>query len=150
MNAPWPDDLSVGDALASLRRANALPVVPAGADKWSCKFGSISLTLPNFAWRRHAIDRHDLHHILINQPCNLSGECQVATWELAAGLFPNAWAQLFCLPLVAAGFALSPRRTWRTFHAGRRQRSLYGLSVDTSMRLGELRRYIERAAGDSY
>ncbi len=137
------DDISVSDALAKLRRSNALPVSPAEADVWSFKARSVVITLPNFSWRRRAIDRHDLHHVLINQPCNLKGESQVATWEFAAGAYPNIWPQLFCLPLVAAGFIISPAGTWRTFNSGRRQRSLYGLAIENVMRLGDLQDYIE-------
>lgn len=150
MSMLWSDDLSVSDALAKLRCSNVLLASPADAEKWSFNTGPVVITLPNFSWRRRAIDRHDLHHVLINQPCNLKGECQVATWEFAAGAYPSIWPQLFCLPLVAAGFIISPTRTWQTFKSGRRQRSLYGLAIESGMRLGDLRDYIgSRSQGGS-
>jgi hypothetical protein len=142
MSMPWSDDLSVSDALAKLRGSNALPASPDEGAKWSFKVGAAIIALPNFSWRRCAIDRHDLHHVLINQPCNLKGETQVATWEFAAGAYPSIWPQLFCLPLVAAGLVISPVGAWRTFKNGRRQRSLYGIAIDGAMRLGDLRGYI--------
>lgn len=140
----WSDDLKVSDALGKLRCANALAASPVEAEKWSFNVWAVVITLPNFSWRRRTIDRHDLHHVLLNQPCNLKGECQVATWEFAAGPYPNIWPQLFCLPLVAAGFVTSPVATWQTFKRGRHQRSLYGLAIDNACRLGDIRNYIER------
>jgi hypothetical protein len=138
----YADDARIGDVLADLRKARGLPLHPALATRWSFKLGPFRPTLPNFPWRRQAIDRHDLHHALIGAPCTLQGECEVAAWEFAAGPYPDLRPQLFCLPLVALGFLRSPRRIWRAFEAGRRQRTLYDRPLDDSDRLGELRAYI--------
>jgi hypothetical protein len=142
MIAPISDDLTVHEVLTRLRHESEQPSEPSEAITWSFKAGPFVFELPNFSWRARAIDRHDLHHLLIDQPFNLKGECQVATWEFAAGAYPDTRPRLFCLPLVAAGFVISPQQTWRTFKAGRRQQSLYGHSIDNRMRLGELRKYI--------
>lgn len=137
------DDLPASEVLARLRRASALASNPSETSTWSFSVAQIKIRLPNFSWRRRAIDRHDLHHVLLNQPCTLRGECQVATWEFAAGAWPDIRPQLFCCPLVALGFLITPRGTWRTFRAGRSQRSLYALTIDSMTRLGDLRAYIE-------
>jgi hypothetical protein len=147
MIAPVSDDQTVHEALTRLRRESGQPLDPSEAITWSFKAGPFVFALPNFSWRARAIDRHDLHHVLIDQPFTLKGECQVATWEFAAGAYPDIRPKLFCLPLVAAGFAVSPQQTWRTFKAGRRQQSLYGHSIDDRMRLGELRKYINDCSG---
>jgi len=66
-------ELSVGEALSRFRKANGIPCD--NATTWFCKFGPLRLRLPNFRWRRRAIARHDLHHILTSYPCTLRGEC---------------------------------------------------------------------------
>jgi hypothetical protein len=90
--------------------------------------GPVTLRLPNFRWRRRAILRHDLHHVLTGYPCTLRGEFQMAAWEFAAGRFPHPAATLFCLPLVAAGLLWSPRAIWAAFTAGRGSHSLYAVA----------------------
>ena len=117
------EETTLGEALAEFRRANGIPRDEARS--WTCRLGPLTLRLPNFRWRRRAILRHDLHHLLTGYPCTLRGECQVAAWEFAAGRFPHPAATLFCLPLVAAGVLWSPRAMWSAFTAGRRSRSLY-------------------------
>jgi hypothetical protein len=120
---------TVGEALAAFQRAHRLDPDPTNAASWTCKIGPVTLRLPNFAWRRSAILRHDLHHILTGYSCTMRGECQMAAWEFAAGRFPHPGATLFCLPLVAAGLVWSPRAIWSAFRRGRNGRSLYGVEL---------------------
>ena len=120
---------SVGEALAAFQRTNRLDPAPASASSWTCRVGPITLRLPNFAWRRAAIRRHDLHHILTGYSCTMRGEFQMATWEFAAGRFAHPGATLFCLPLVAAGLVWSPRAIWSAFRLGRNSSSLYGVRL---------------------
>ena len=116
-------DPSVGEALAAFRAANGIPAD--GGSTWTCRLGALTLRMPNFGWRRRAIARHDLHHIVTGYPCTLRGECRMAAWEFAAGRFPHPAATLFCLPLVILGLLWSPRAIWSAFLAGRRSESLY-------------------------
>jgi hypothetical protein len=125
---PVCEELTVGDALAQFRRAHGLDAGYAAAPVWRCRIGPVTLTLPNFKWRREAITSHDLHHIVTGYPCSMRGEFQMAAWEFAAGRFPHPAATLFCLPLVAAGVCWSPRAIWRAFLAGRRCRTFYGMN----------------------
>lgn len=120
------EEVTLGEALAAFRHANGIPRDEARS--WTCKLGPLTLRLPNFRWRRRAILRHDLHHVLTGYPCSLRGEFQVAAWEFAAGRFPHVAATLFCLPLVAAGVLWSPRALWQAFLAGRRTRGLYAIA----------------------
>jgi hypothetical protein len=117
---------TLGRALAEFRRANGIPCNEVRS--WTCRLGSLTLRLPNFRWRRRAILRHDLHHVLTGYPCTLRGESQMAAWEFAAGRFPHPAATLFCLPLVAAGLFWSPRAMWAAFTAGRCTTSLYAVT----------------------
>jgi ubiquinone biosynthesis protein Coq4 len=116
------------EALEAFRLANGL-VADEPAQRWrTFQVGPVHVPLPNFAWRRRAITAHDLHHLLTGYPCNLRGEFQIAAWEFGAGPMPHWGAALSCFPLVVIGFFWSPRRIVRAFRAGRRSRSLHGLS----------------------
>lgn len=109
---------------------------------WYLGDGLLHIRLPNFGWRRAALARHDLHHLLTGFPLTPAGEMQLAAWEFAAGRFPHAGATAFCLPLVSMGAILLPRRTFAAFLRGRRGTSLYklGLSSDLLARpIAELR-----------
>jgi len=97
----------------------------ANASHWYPGEGILHVRLPNFAWRRRAIARHDIHHLLTGYPHTRAGEMQMAAWEFAAGRFPHPAATAFCLPLVAMGAIAFPRRTYDAFVRGRRSTSLY-------------------------
>jgi len=127
------------------RRNLGLPEDPAGNPSWSFEILGLSLRLPNFAWRKDAIDKHDLHHLVLGEPFTLGGECQVATWEFAAGAFPDKRAQLFCLPLVAVGAITSPNQTWRSFKSGSAQRSLFDRQLNGSETLDDVSQHIKTA-----
>jgi hypothetical protein len=119
----------LGEALVAFRTANGLDPNAASAPSWTCRMGPIEVRFPNFGWRRAAILRHDLHHVLVGYDCTMRGEFQMAAWEFAAGRFPHAAATLFCLPLVAAGLLWSPRAIWSAYRKGRNARSLYGIEL---------------------
>ena len=96
-----------------------------GMAYWYLGRGLLHIRVPNFGWRKRAIVRHDVHHLLTGYPCTPTGEMQMAAWEFAAGRFPHPGATTFCLPLVGMGAVLSPRRTFAAFVRGRHSTSLY-------------------------
>jgi len=121
---------TVREALAEFRNRNNLDPHSSRASKWRLKFGPITIRLPNFRWRQKAILKHDLHHLITGYPCSITGECQMATWEFAAGRYPHPASTAFCLPLVILGWCLAPGAIWAAFQSGRRGRSLYGAGSD--------------------
>ena len=112
-------------ALALKRAEQGLDPVYDTAPTWPFTIGPVTIPFPNFSWRRAAIQRHDLHHMLTGYPFTMRGEFQVATWEFAAGRYPHWGATLLLLPLVAMGLFWSPAAIWRAFVKGRRELSLY-------------------------
>lgn len=116
---------SLGEALCAFREANGLHRDEAARRFWSCRVGPVRLVLPNFVWRRQAIEAHDLHHVLTGYPCTMCGEFEMAAWEFGAGPMPHWAATLFCLPLILAGLFRAPCRTFRAFADGRKARSLH-------------------------
>ncbi|HEX8239108.1 MAG TPA: hypothetical protein VF574_05140 [Allosphingosinicella sp.] len=117
--------ISVGEALRAFRTANRLHHDERHARWWIVRADLVVFPLPNFAWRRRAIDAHDAHHLLTGYPCTCAGELLIAAWEWGAGRYPHWGATLFCAPLVVAGFLLMPRQTLDAWQHGRRSRSLY-------------------------
>lgn len=96
------------------------------AERWTLfKLGSLAFRLGNFQWRKRALPFHDLHHVLTNYPCTVTGEFQMAAWEFAAGRFPSTLSTLFCLPLIGAGAVATPTRSFAAFVRGRRSSTLY-------------------------
>jgi hypothetical protein len=122
--------LTLGEARTRFCAEHGLP--PDGGDdagSWVIHFARLTIRLPNFAWRRRALLRHDLHHIVTGYACSPIGEMQMAAWEFAAGRFPNRMATAFCLPLVAMGAALAPKATFAAFLRGRAGATLYAEPV---------------------
>lgn len=131
--------ITVGVALARHREVNGIEPGATLAAAWVCKIPPFKLELPNFSWRKAAILRHDLHHILTGFPCTVRGECQMAAWEFASGRFPDYRATLFCLPLVALGVLLAPLDTFNAFVLGRNSKSLYGRQFRMEQSLASVR-----------
>ena len=113
------------EALAAFRAANGLCQDERRARMWEIRLGRFAMMMPNFRWRRRAIDAHDLHHLLTGYPCTVRGELEIAAWEFGAGRYPHWGATAFCGPLVLFGLIGMPRRTFAAFRHGRRCRSLY-------------------------
>jgi hypothetical protein len=120
---------TLGDALIQFRRTNGLHADEAARATWNYGFGAVKLVLPNFAWRRKAIEAHDLHHVLTGYPCTIRGEVQMAAWEFGAGPMPHPMATLFCLPLVIVGLLSMPQTTFMAFVLGRRSFGFHGSQI---------------------
>lgn len=116
---------TAAQALAMRRMEEGLDPAYDTAPTWPFTIGPLTIPFPNFSWRRAAIQRHDLHHILTGYPFTMRGEFQVATWEFAAGRYPHWGATLLLLPLVVMGLLWSPAAIWRAFMKGRGERSLF-------------------------
>jgi hypothetical protein len=116
---------TAAQALATRRMEEGLDPAYDTAPTWPFTIGPVTIPFPNFSWRRAAIQRHDLHHMLTGYPFTMRGEFQVATWEFAAGRYPHWGASLLLLPLVVIGMFWSPAAIWRAFRKGRGKLSLY-------------------------
>lgn len=119
---------TVGEALRTFRDANGLCHDEHRARIWVIRVGLVSLYLPNFAWRRRAIDAHDIHHLITGYPCTVMGELQIAASEFGAGRYPHWGATLFCAPLVLIGLMWDPYAIVVAWRRGRRSRSLYRMA----------------------
>lgn len=112
-------------ALRAFRDENGLCHNEREARWWIVRADLLVFPLPNFAWRRRAIDAHDAHHLLTGYPCTVEGELLIAAWEFGAGRYPHWGATLLCAPLVLAGLLFMPRRIVAAWRRGRLGRSLY-------------------------
>ena len=129
------DKLTVGDAVAGMSFGKDHFFAPESQAKWwYFKVLGLKIYCYNFDWRKRALFTHDLHHVVTGYPCTMKGEMQVATWEFAAGRFPNIFSNLFCLPLVAAGTLLIPGKTFKAFQRGQQSRSLFVFNIGRDVR----------------
>ncbi len=120
------------------------------ADKWfyASVFGR---QLPFFpkAGFRGGLAAHDGHHMLNGYATNLTGECEVAAWELASGGCGRHFAYwIDRLSFMAIAVAIAPARSVRAWRRGWGQRNLYRLPSERllAMDLSEGQLYID---GDS-
>ncbi|HEY6814333.1 MAG TPA: hypothetical protein VI168_02220 [Croceibacterium sp.] len=103
---------------------------PGDASHWLCRIGPLHVRLPNFEWRRRAVDAHDRHHMITGYPLTIAGEIQVAAWEWGAGRYPDWRATLMCGSLVLLGAAAMPRRTLRAYLYGRQCESFHPKAIE--------------------
>lgn len=78
---------------------------------------------------RNALILHDVHHVVTGYETSLSGEVELAAWELASGSY--GWNLFFWIDRSIAalvGALVLPVRTARAFRRGLGCRNLYGLS----------------------
>jgi hypothetical protein len=116
---------TAAEALARVRAERGLDPSYDETPTWPFTIGPVTIPMPNFSWRRAAIQRHHIHHIMTGYPFTMRGEFQVATWEFAAGRYPHWGATLLLLPLVVMGLVWSPAAIWRAFIKGCGEKSLY-------------------------
>ena len=129
------DLLTVGEAATQLSFGDGFFVQTEKPDTWwHFEVFGFKIYCYNFKWRQQALACHDLHHVVTGYPCTMRGEMQVATWEFAAGRFPNLFSNLFCLPLVALGVVVIPRKTFEAFERGKKSRSLFGRNIPIDVR----------------
>ncbi len=117
--------VKVRDAIKLHRQKNNLDIESDTAPNWTCKLGPCSLKLPNFKWRKQTICKHDLHHIITQIPCSMTGECRIAAWEYSSGSFPNLYAACFCFPLILLGLIIMPKKTIEAYKWGKKCKNLY-------------------------
>lgn len=89
------------------------------------KLWKLTVKIPNTEGRRRAVRLHDLHHVVTGYRTDLTGESEIAAWELASGCF--RWPAAFVLNHFALtlGVLLAPRHVLRAWARGRATRNLY-------------------------
>jgi hypothetical protein len=138
----YPDDLTLRDARARYFAANGFGGDGGYAKKVEVvKLGPIPILIPNVAGRVAALQYHDLHHVLTGYRTDLSGEFEIAAFELAAGCGRLWFAWLINLSGLPAALLL-PHRAARAWARGRRSGGLYRGRVDDALldrTVGEVR-----------
>ncbi len=97
------------------------------------KLGPVPFPLPNSDARRRAVKFHDLNHLLTGYRTDTVSEFEISAWELGAGCRDFAAAWIINLGGLTAGTFVAPRRTFRAFVRGRRQRASYYLDYDAAL-----------------
>ena len=125
-------NLTLGEARQRYFSASGLAPDGGYNDRWvRIRIGPFPFAYPNSKGRRRVAPAHDLHHVLAGYATDLTGEGELAAWEIGAGCRDRAGLQL---QLRVLGFALawSPRRLFRAFLRGRHCRNLLDTRCDSA------------------
>jgi len=138
----YRDDETLREARLRYWRANGFGDDGGYSKKWEVlKIGPLPFPIPNGAARKDAIRYHDLNHVITGYDTDLSGETEIAAWEVASGCGTKWVAWLLNLQALLMSPAW-PKRTLRAWARGRRSKNLYsdGFTEETlDQTVGELR-----------
>jgi len=137
MRTDYEESMTMREARARYFDVNSFGANGGYDDAWvDFKFGPVPMPFPNTPGRVRAVRHHDLHHILTGFDTDLVGEFEISAWEIGAGCkdFIAAWV-LNLGGMAGGGFFRCPRRTFRAFVRGRRERSTYGEELEAMLDL---------------
>lgn len=111
--------------LTQFRIENGLNPIEEHRRLWLAQLGDLLVPLPNFKWRREAIRVHDAHHLVTDYSTSVTGEFQVAAWELGVHCYDTWQARALCRFLMALGLMTTPRRILQAYRRGRAHQVAY-------------------------
>lgn len=139
--ADTDSELAAGDGRpGTLREARAAYFAASGFDEstytddWvDIVLGPVPFRFPNTDGRKRTVKLHDLHHALTGYSAELTGEMQIAAWEIGGGM-QRHWAGWFLNLLTLSWGAVGyPRTTLRAFVRGRRSLNLYQRAAEPGL-----------------
>jgi hypothetical protein len=102
--------------------------------KWvKIQAGPFPIYFPNTKARVRAVKLHDIHHILTEYDTSLTGEAEIAAWEIASGCKSYYAAWQLNLGALAMGELFAPRRVYAAFIRGRHSLNLYSGVFEESL-----------------
>ena len=102
--------------------------------KWvKIQAGPLPIYFPNTKARVRAVKLHDIHHILTEYDTSLTGEAEIAAWEIASGCKSYYAAWQLNLGALAMGELFAPRRVYAAFIRGRHSMNLYSGVFEESL-----------------
>jgi hypothetical protein len=107
---------------------------------------NFALYIPNFAARKKAVLKHDIHHIVTNYPSTFIGETEIGAWEIASGCKSYWVAWMLDMSGMMTGILFNFLGVLKAFARGRRTKNLYYniISNDKAldMKPGELQKIL--------
>jgi len=144
----YSDDEILRDARLRYWRANDFGDDGGYNKKWEIvKLGPLPFPVRNTEARKDAIRYHDLNHLITGYDTDLTGESEIAAWELASGCGTKWVAWILNLQALLLS-PLWPRRALMAWARGRRSKSFYADDFNDAtlnMTVGELRQRLELA-----
>jgi hypothetical protein len=97
---------------------------------------------PNFAARKKAVLKHDIHHLVTGYPSTYTGETEIGAWEIASGCKGYWVAWILNMSGMMTGIVFNLWNVLKAFARGRRTKNLYHHLVSDdaamNMKLSEL------------
>jgi len=105
---------------------------------------NFALYFPNFAARKRAVLKHDIHHLVTNYPSTFKGETEIGAWEIASGCKDYWVAWMLDMSGMMTGILFNFWGVIKAFARGRRTKNLYYNIISTDqaldMKPGELQK----------
>lgn len=106
----------------------------------------IILYIPNFAVRKKAVLKHDIHHIVTGYTSTFTGETEIGAWEIASGCKGYWIAWVLNMSGMMTGIVFNLWNVLKAFARGRRTKNLYHHLVSDDealdMKLSELQKIL--------
>lgn len=142
----YPSELSLREARSLYFQHNGFATDGGYSAAWvTVRLGPVPFSFPNSAARVRAVRYHDLHHIVTGYQTTLSGEAEIAAFELASGCTRFPAALHLNLGALALGLVVAPLRSLRAYARGRRAANLYRGELDAALlesKVGAVRRQL--------
>jgi hypothetical protein len=139
----YQDSVILFDARAQYFSDSGFPSDGGYSARWvKIQLGPAPLSLYNSKARVRAVRYHDLHHILTEYETTLTGEAEIAAWELASGCRRYLAAWILNIGALLVGLMLSPKKVVVAYKRGRKSSNLYGREFSQellSTSIGKLR-----------
>jgi len=104
------------------------------------------LYFPNFAARKKAVLKHDIHHLVTGYPSTFTGETEISAWEIASGCKKYWAAWVLDMSGMMMGIAFNFLGVLKAFARGRRTKNLYHDFISDkqvlNMELAELKKVL--------
>jgi hypothetical protein len=128
--------LTVRDARAQYFQANNFGDGGYNSKWVKVQVGPLPIYFPNTKARVRAVKLHDIHHILTEYDTSLTGEAEIAAWEIASGCKSYYAAWQLNLGALAMGEIFAPDRGRHSLnlYSGRFEESLLDVEVGTLRR----------------
>lgn len=130
----YADASTLRDARRVYFDANGFGADGGYAKRWvKVKMGPVPFWFPNSEGRVRAVRYHDLHHVATGYDTDLTGEGEIAAWEIASSCRDHYAAWWLNLLAMAIGCAIAPARVFCAFVRGRHTRNLYAEPFDDAL-----------------
>ena len=146
--------MKIAEQLEVFYQKNGIPLDGGANDNLlPINLGFMKLTIYNPTWRRKVVHIHDIEHVLNDCDTSWRGESFVAGYEMGVGFYKLFPICLFVFFAMGYSLWLYPKRVWKGFLEGLRNRNILELGFQKEelikMEVEELRNKLRKEKSES-